>query len=93
MDVVELRRLRLAGICNTNLELLRGHYDFAGVPGHELVADVVAAEDARPIGKRVVGEINLAYGLVSFAPKEWGGIARGGPCWGSSNIRRPLPSI
>ncbi|MFO0338703.1 MAG: alcohol dehydrogenase, partial [Acidobacteriota bacterium] len=35
-----LLRLRLAGICNTDIELLRGYYGFAGIPGHEFVADV-----------------------------------------------------
>ena len=53
-------RLRLAGICNTDLELQRGYYGFSGVPGHEFVADVIESCDASWIGKRVVGEINLA---------------------------------
>ncbi len=77
LDVVEMRRprtrrgqallrLRLAGICNTDLELLRGYYGFSGVPGHEFVADVVEAEDPRLVGKRVVGEINLACGACEF---------------------------
>jgi threonine dehydrogenase-like Zn-dependent dehydrogenase len=57
-----LLRLRLAGICNTDIELLRGYYGFSGVPGHEFVADVVQASDPKWIGKRVVGEINLACG-------------------------------
>lgn len=51
---------RLAGICNTDLELQRGYYGFAGVPGHEFVADVVESEDPAWVGRRVVGEINLA---------------------------------
>lgn len=55
-----LIRLRLAGICNTDIELLRGYYGFAGRPGHEFVGDVVDADDKRWVGKRVVGEINLA---------------------------------
>lgn len=55
-----LLRLRLAGICNTDVELLRGYYGFSGIPGHEFVADVVQAGNPRLIGKRVVGEINLA---------------------------------
>jgi threonine dehydrogenase-like Zn-dependent dehydrogenase len=55
-----LLRLRLAGICNTDLELQRGYYGFRGRPGHEFVADVVAADSAECVGKRVVGEINLA---------------------------------
>lgn len=57
-----LLRMRLAGICNTDLELLRGYYGFAGIPGHEFVADVVACSDASWVGQRVVGEISLACG-------------------------------
>jgi alcohol dehydrogenase len=53
-------RLLLGGICNTDLELLRGYYGFAGVPGHEFVGEVVAASDTSLVGRRVVGEINLA---------------------------------
>ncbi len=55
-----LLRLRLAGICNTDLELQRGYYSFRGRPGHEFVADVVEADSPDWVGKRVVGEINLA---------------------------------
>src|ERR1051326_1479110 len=55
-----LLRLLLAGICNTDLELQRGYYGFAGIPGHEFVAEVVEADTPALIGKRVVGEINLA---------------------------------
>ena len=53
-------RLLLGGICNTDLELLRGYYDFSGTPGHEFVGEVVAADNPRLLGRRVVGEINLA---------------------------------
>jgi 2-desacetyl-2-hydroxyethyl bacteriochlorophyllide A dehydrogenase len=53
--------VRLAGICNTDLELLRGYYPFAGVPGHEFVGVVEAAAGAEDwVGRRVVGEINAA---------------------------------
>lgn len=55
-----LLRTLLAGICNTDLELQRGYYGFTGTPGHEFVAEVVEADDVSWIGKRVVGEINLA---------------------------------
>lgn len=67
-----LLRLRLAGICNTDLELLRGYYGFSGVPGHEFVADVVSASRPRLIGKRVVGEINLACGRCDFCKQNLG---------------------
>lgn len=55
-----LLRLLVAGICNTDLELQRGYYGFSGTPGHEFVAEVVEADTRELIGKRVVGEINLA---------------------------------
>jgi threonine dehydrogenase-like Zn-dependent dehydrogenase len=55
-----LLRLLLAGICNTDLELQRGYYDFAGTPGHEFVAEVVEADTQALLGRRVAGEINLA---------------------------------
>jgi len=55
-----LLKLICGGICNTDLELLRGYYSFAGQPGHEFVAEVVASDDKSWLGKRVVGGINLA---------------------------------
>src|SRR5260370_30347140 len=62
-----LIRVSLAGICNTDLEIVRGYMDFHGVLGHEFVG-VVEHIDRLPgastphslIGKRVVGEINAA---------------------------------
>jgi len=39
-------RTLLAGICNTDLEILRGYAQFEGVLGHEFVGRVVQAEDA-----------------------------------------------
>jgi len=74
-----LIRIRLSGICGTDLELLRGYYPFTGVLGHEFVGEVVSVmesdeslrrkvqsqenlDSANWIGKRVVGEINVACG-------------------------------
>ena len=67
-----LLRLIVGGICNTDLELLRGYYRFAGIPGHEFVAEVVDADDATWIGKRVVGEINLACGRCDWCARGLG---------------------
>lgn len=53
-------RLRLGGICNTDLELQRGYYGFSGRPGHEFVGEVIEADSPEWLGRRVVGEINLA---------------------------------
>jgi threonine dehydrogenase-like Zn-dependent dehydrogenase len=55
-----LIRVRLAGVCNTDLELLKGYMDYRGILGHEFVGEVVQAEDSAWIGKRVVGDINAA---------------------------------
>jgi threonine dehydrogenase-like Zn-dependent dehydrogenase len=57
-------RVTAAGICGTDLELLRGYAGFSGVPGHEFVGVV---EDAPPddrgwIGRRVTGEITVGCG-------------------------------
>jgi alcohol dehydrogenase len=66
-----LLRLRCAGICNTDLELQRGYYGFAGTPGHEFVADVVESDDARLLGRRVTGEINLGCGTCEWCARGW----------------------
>jgi threonine dehydrogenase-like Zn-dependent dehydrogenase len=60
-----LLRVRLAGICSTDLEIVRGYAGFEGVLGHEFVADVedVAADvDPAWVGRRVVGTINIGCG-------------------------------
>jgi alcohol dehydrogenase len=67
-----LLRLRVGGICNTDLELMRGYYGFSGRPGHEFVAEVVEADDRSWIGKRVVGEINLACGQCDWCRRGLG---------------------
>jgi alcohol dehydrogenase len=55
-----LVQVRLAGICNTDLELVAGYMAFAGVLGHEFVGEVLSAPDPAWIGRRVVGDINAA---------------------------------
>jgi threonine dehydrogenase-like Zn-dependent dehydrogenase len=58
-----LIRVSVAGICNTDLELVRGYMQFQGVPGHEFVGVVKEAPGAQAWeGRRVVGEINAACG-------------------------------
>lgn len=53
-----LVRVRLAGICGTDLELLRGYAGFSGTPGHEFVG-VVDEGPAHWLDARVVSEINI----------------------------------
>lgn len=54
--------LRVAGVCDTDLQLARGYMGFRGIPGHEFVGEVLACEDAEWIGRRVVGDINAGCG-------------------------------
>ena len=63
-----LIRVLRAGICNTDLELLRGYYPYRGIPGHEFVG-VVEKGPAHLLGKRVVGEINAVCGQCRFCLK------------------------
>lgn len=65
-------RLLAAGICSTDLELQRGYYGFSGTPGHEFVGEVTEAADKAWIGKRVVGEINLACGHCDWCKRGLG---------------------
>ena len=53
-------RTILAGICNTDLEIVRGYAGFQGVLGHEFVGLVDQAEDPSLVGRRVVGEISAS---------------------------------
>jgi threonine dehydrogenase-like Zn-dependent dehydrogenase len=80
-------RLLLGGICSTDLELQRGYYGFSGTPGHEFVGEVIAVNDSASkyqdgagrdvvsnkwLGKRVVGEINLACGHCAWCRRGLG---------------------
>src|SRR5467141_2595182 len=78
-----LIRVRLSGICNTDVEILRGYHNFRGTPGHEFVGEVAdlrgvsAATMKEWLGQRVCGEINVtcsAYGfkpVCSFCKRGW----------------------
>jgi threonine dehydrogenase-like Zn-dependent dehydrogenase len=61
-----LIKIRMAGICSTDLELIRGYYPYTGILGHEFVGEVVSTglpeREAQGVraGQRVVGEINAA---------------------------------
>jgi threonine dehydrogenase-like Zn-dependent dehydrogenase len=69
-----LVRVRLAGICNTDIELLHGYYNFRGIPGHEFVGEVAkvagvsAAVRKKWLGKRVCGEINISCAALGRRP-------------------------
>jgi len=65
-----LIKVRLAGVCNTDIELAKGYMDFEGVLGHEFVGTVTECPDAEWVGRRVVGEINLACGTCAYCKSD-----------------------
>ena len=69
-----LVRVRFAGICNTDVEILRGYHAFLGTPGHEFVGEVADVYDVsgslkkKWVGRRVVGEINVSCSAYGYRP-------------------------
>ena len=61
-----LVRVTTAGVCNTDLEIVRGYANFSGTLGHEFVGVVEASPDPAQIGRRVVGEINAGCGQCAL---------------------------
>ena len=57
-----LIKVLFAGICSTDLQILKGYMNFQGVPGHEFVGQVVRTSQANLANKRVVGQINCVCG-------------------------------
>lgn len=66
-----LVRVRCAGVCSTDLQILKGYMGFRGVPGHEFVGEVCEGPDELR-GKRVVGEINFACGACEMCRRGLG---------------------
>jgi threonine dehydrogenase-like Zn-dependent dehydrogenase len=72
-DGEALVRVTRSGICNTDLEIVRGYAGFEGTLGHEFVGVCVSAPDEVLTGRRVVGEINAGCGQCALCR---GGDAR-----------------
>ena len=64
-----LIRVLMAGICGTDMEIMKGYKGFKGVPGHEFVGVVekVNGGYSNLVGKKVVGEINWDAACVTSA--------------------------
>ncbi len=65
-------RVHRAGVCSTDLEIVKGYMGFQGILGHEFVGHVESGPEAW-IGKRVVGEINFGCRRCGACA---GGLAR-----------------
>jgi len=60
--------VKLAGICTTDLEILKGYMDFKGVLGHEFVGEVIKGS-RKWLGKRVVAQINCVCGQCDMCQR------------------------
>jgi len=71
-----LLAVRLAGVCRTDLEIVRGYMGFTGVMGHEFVGEVLEGPTPWP-GRRVVAEINCPCGCCALCAAGLGNHCRG----------------
>ena len=71
-----LIRVHLAGICGTDLQVLRGYHGFQGIMGHEFVGEVAAPEDSPWLGRRVAGEITIGCGGCDLCRRGLAGHCR-----------------
>ena len=65
-------RVSLAGICRTDMEIMKGYKGFEGILGHEFVGTVESCDDPSWRGRRVTGEINLACGRCPWCAQDLG---------------------
>ena len=64
-----LIRVLKAGLCRTDLEIIKGYLEFQGILGHEFVGVVEDGPDKSLIKKRVAGEINITCGNCGYCQK------------------------
>ena len=85
-------RVALAGICNTDLELVKGYMDFRGVLGHEFIGTVEdgPAEWRRQAGRRR-DQLRLRA-LSQCAGADCRATARRDASWAFSTPMVPSPS-
>jgi len=65
-----LVKVKYAGICNTDLEIVKGYMGFKGILGHEFVGIVEDCKEKELKGKRVVGEINIGCGKCYYCQQQ-----------------------
>ncbi len=64
-----LLKVLIAGVCATDLAIIKGYADFTGTPGHEfigVITELGASVDKSWLGKRVVAEINQWCGYCEY---------------------------
>jgi len=65
-----LIQVKYAGICNTDIEIVKGYMGFHGILGHEFTGIIKESSNKKLIGKRVVGEINIGCGKCRYCLGE-----------------------
>jgi alcohol dehydrogenase len=88
-----------AGVCRTDIEVTQGYMEFKGVLGHEFVGRVLECEEKPAlVGKRVVGEINIAPGITGDLERRHApgrsvlGIQNKGGCF-AERITLPVENL
>ena len=71
-----LVRVHLAGICGTDLQVLKGYHGFRGIMGHEFVGEVAGPDDSPWLGQRVAGEITIGCGACDLCRRGLAGHCR-----------------
>jgi threonine dehydrogenase-like Zn-dependent dehydrogenase len=71
-----LVKVHLAGICGTDLQILRGYHGFKGVMGHEFVGQVAGPVHSPWLGQRVAGEITIGCGACDLCRRGLAGHCR-----------------
>jgi threonine dehydrogenase-like Zn-dependent dehydrogenase len=71
-----LVRVHLAGICGTDLQILKSYHNFRGIMGHEFVGEVAGPEASPWLGQRVVGEITSGCGACDLCRRGLAGHCR-----------------
>lgn len=70
-DGEALIKIITAGICNTDIEIIKGYMGFSGILGHEFVGVVekINGSNQELLSQRVVGEINCGCGYCEYCLK------------------------
>ncbi|UCH44301.1 MAG: alcohol dehydrogenase catalytic domain-containing protein [Nitrospiraceae bacterium] len=65
-----LIRVKKAGICNTDMEIMKGYMDYTGILGHEFTGVIEQCARKDLVGSRVAGEINISCGSCEYCVEQ-----------------------
>jgi len=79
-----LIKIRKAGICNTDLELVKGYYPYTGVLGHEFVGEVIDLPPSPIRAERSASEVEAGRG--DKGEGDWSAVRVGDRVVGEINV-------